>query len=383
MTMIYYIEILGCNMRLGDYSIIDSLENSRKRDDNLLFQIGRISFIGELHFVDGIWIGLKFDEPIGTTNGTVEHVTYFECPDKCGIFIRPQQISPIYDKKISNLKAQDNTLEKNSLIRSDTNIVEDFDTKVNSIKLLDQIYNKQKKIDKQNELNMKLMENMKEMLDKYKMKKLSFKKEINELNLSLINMKNQLKLLDYFINQLINFGYNLNEHTLAVNIKIFNSIISSNSLFENKDFLMTFSQNIKTRSLNLHSEMQHNNSFVNSEISKIDLSSLNESEKDMNEETDNDNIQLTDSFLIENNIETKYNDNHDDEKIQNTEDMLGDINLIQWSRERVSKSHRHETRDKGTFNNFLTPKHLYSNLSTKFKSVFSNNNDAPVKILED
>lgn len=39
----------------------------------------------------GYWVGVKLDEPTGNSNGTVKGKQLFECPDKFGIFVRPNE----------------------------------------------------------------------------------------------------------------------------------------------------------------------------------------------------------------------------------------------------------------------------------------------------
>uniref|UniRef100_A0A1I7XIF3 CAP-Gly domain-containing protein n=1 Tax=Heterorhabditis bacteriophora TaxID=37862 RepID=A0A1I7XIF3_HETBA len=53
---------------------------------------GVVAFIGNTQFKDGVWIGIKYDEPVGKNNGSVAGIKYFECDDKYGGFVRPSDV---------------------------------------------------------------------------------------------------------------------------------------------------------------------------------------------------------------------------------------------------------------------------------------------------
>jgi len=53
---------------------------------------GTIMYIGQVHFKPGVWIGVKYDEPLGKNNGSVDNKRYFDCQDKYGAFVRPSSV---------------------------------------------------------------------------------------------------------------------------------------------------------------------------------------------------------------------------------------------------------------------------------------------------
>eukprot|EP00039_Didymoeca_costata_P001459 m.52711 g.52711 ORF g.52711 m.52711 type:complete len:240 (+) comp10812_c0_seq6:172-891(+) len=53
---------------------------------------GEIMYIGKPEFQKGWWIGVKYDEPLGKNDGSVQGVRYFQCPPKYGAFVRPANV---------------------------------------------------------------------------------------------------------------------------------------------------------------------------------------------------------------------------------------------------------------------------------------------------
>lgn len=54
---------------------------------------GEIKFLGEVpQLKGGHWVGVVFDEPVGMTNGTVKDVSYFECAESYGSFVRAKNM---------------------------------------------------------------------------------------------------------------------------------------------------------------------------------------------------------------------------------------------------------------------------------------------------
>lgn len=55
---------------------------------------GVVMFVGEIAELGsgGYWVGVKFDEPLGTSNGMVKGKVIFECPEGFGAFVRGHNV---------------------------------------------------------------------------------------------------------------------------------------------------------------------------------------------------------------------------------------------------------------------------------------------------
>ncbi|XP_044059978.1 tubulin-folding cofactor B [Siniperca chuatsi] len=56
-------------------------------------KLATVMYVGTTDFKPGHWVGVKYDEPLGKHNGTVEGKQYFECGNKYGGFVKPLSVT--------------------------------------------------------------------------------------------------------------------------------------------------------------------------------------------------------------------------------------------------------------------------------------------------
>lgn len=53
---------------------------------------GIVRFVGPTAYAERDFVGVELAEPTGKNNGTVKGVTYFTCPPRHGIMVRPSDV---------------------------------------------------------------------------------------------------------------------------------------------------------------------------------------------------------------------------------------------------------------------------------------------------
>ncbi|KAI8970186.1 hypothetical protein BDF20DRAFT_109765 [Mycotypha africana] len=57
--------------------------------------VGTVAFVGHVNFAEGIWIGVELDRRVGKNDGSVDGYRYFATSPNRGVFVRPEDVSPV------------------------------------------------------------------------------------------------------------------------------------------------------------------------------------------------------------------------------------------------------------------------------------------------
>ncbi|KAI6654618.1 Centrosome-associated protein [Oopsacas minuta] len=85
---------------LSERVISELEENKFEIGDEVIIRDGLhgiVRFNGATSFAPGIWIGVELRESVGTSDGTVDDISYFSCPPNHGVFNKPKNLRKLTD----------------------------------------------------------------------------------------------------------------------------------------------------------------------------------------------------------------------------------------------------------------------------------------------
>eukprot|EP00443_Scrippsiella_acuminata_P109047 CAMPEP_0115602900 /NCGR_PEP_ID=MMETSP0272-20121206/16147_1 /TAXON_ID=71861 /ORGANISM="Scrippsiella trochoidea, Strain CCMP3099" /LENGTH=243 /DNA_ID=CAMNT_0003038399 /DNA_START=11 /DNA_END=738 /DNA_ORIENTATION=+ len=77
--------------------------------------LGTVRFHGTTKFAEGMWYGVELDRKNGKNNGSVDNVSYFECPEAHGLFCKEDKIQRAertMQAEIAALKEENESLKE-------------------------------------------------------------------------------------------------------------------------------------------------------------------------------------------------------------------------------------------------------------------------------
>ncbi|KAM3184233.1 hypothetical protein ACTXT7_008765 [Hymenolepis weldensis] len=78
------------SMKVGDRCEVQIPKQPSKRGE--IAFLGKLNALRETKFKEGFWVGVKYDEPVGKNDGSVEGYRYFQCQPKYGAFVKPNYV---------------------------------------------------------------------------------------------------------------------------------------------------------------------------------------------------------------------------------------------------------------------------------------------------
>ena len=89
---------------------------------------GTLKYLGPIHVSEGIWCGIKLDEPVGKNNGKLEGVRYFKCQHRFGLFAPIRRVEKAeMSSREARLLARQSMISTTSFNQSNNSSSDDID----------------------------------------------------------------------------------------------------------------------------------------------------------------------------------------------------------------------------------------------------------------